>query len=93
MVHLTKVDRNPTTWEAMVPKRSSKKRRKTALIVSLCTNLGLLGIFKYLMFFQNNVNTVLEMADLITALRAYEANLTAQENFVRMAERALRILQ
>jgi len=40
-----------------------------------------------------NVNTVLEMADLITALRAYEANLTAQENFVRMAERALRILQ
>ena len=39
-----------------------------------------------------NVNTVLEMADLITALRAYEANLTAQENFVRMAERALRLL-
>jgi len=40
-----------------------------------------------------NVNSVLEMADLITALRAYEANLTAQENFVRMAERALRLLQ
>ena len=38
-----------------------------------------------------NVNTVLEMADLITAMRAYEANLTAQENFVRMAERALQI--
>ncbi len=38
-----------------------------------------------------NVNTVLEMADLITALRAYEANLTAQENFVRMAERALEL--
>jgi len=36
-----------------------------------------------------NVNTVLEMSDLITALRAYEANITAQENFVRMAERAL----
>jgi flagellar basal-body rod protein FlgC len=38
-----------------------------------------------------NVNTVLEMSDLITALRAYEANITAQENFVRMAERALRL--
>jgi flagellar basal-body rod protein FlgC len=36
-----------------------------------------------------NVNTVLEMSDLITALRAYEANITAQENFVRMAERAI----
>jgi len=40
-----------------------------------------------------NVNTVLEMADLITSMRAYEANLTAQENFVRMAERALDILR
>ncbi len=38
-----------------------------------------------------NVNTVLEMADLITAMRAYEANLTAQENFVRIAERALEL--
>jgi flagellar basal-body rod protein FlgC len=40
-----------------------------------------------------NVNTVLEMADLITSMRAYEANLTAQENFVRMAERALDLLR
>ena len=38
-----------------------------------------------------NVNTVVEMADLITAMRSYEANLTAQENFIRMAERALQI--
>ena len=38
-----------------------------------------------------NVNTILEMSDLITALRAYEANITAQENFVRMAERALQL--
>ena len=38
-----------------------------------------------------NVNATLEMADLVTAMRAYEANLTAQENFTRMAERALRI--
>ncbi len=38
-----------------------------------------------------NVNTVIEMADLITAMRAYEANLTAQENFIRIAERALQL--
>ncbi|MCC7011020.1 MAG: flagellar basal body rod protein FlgC [Planctomycetes bacterium] len=40
-----------------------------------------------------NVNTTREMADLITAVRAYEANLDVQESFVRMAERALRLLQ
>lgn len=40
-----------------------------------------------------NVNTTLEMADMITALRAYEANLNAQDGFVRMAERALRLAQ
>jgi flagellar basal-body rod protein FlgC len=40
-----------------------------------------------------NVNTLREMADLITAVRAYEANLNAQESFVRMAERALRLAQ
>ena len=33
------------------------------------------------------------MADMITAMRAYEANLSAQETFVRMAERALRLAQ
>lgn len=40
-----------------------------------------------------NVNTVMEMADLITSMRAYEANLTAQENFMRMAEKALELLR
>ena len=40
-----------------------------------------------------NVNTVLEMAELITAVRAYEANLSIQQNFERMAERALRLGQ
>jgi flagellar basal-body rod protein FlgC len=38
-----------------------------------------------------NVNTLSEMADLITAMRAYEANLTVQEGFVRSAERALEL--
>ena len=40
-----------------------------------------------------NVNTVKEMADLITAVRAYEANLTLQESFERMADRALRLAE
>lgn len=40
-----------------------------------------------------NVNPTLEMADLITATRAYEANANAADNFVRMAERALRLAQ
>jgi flagellar basal-body rod protein FlgC len=40
-----------------------------------------------------NVNPTLEMADLITAVRAYEANANAAESFARMAERALRLAQ
>lgn len=40
-----------------------------------------------------NVNPVMEMADLISATRAYEANVAAQEQFVAMAERALRLVQ
>ena len=40
-----------------------------------------------------NVNPTLEMADLMTAVRSYEANANAAESFARMAERALRIAQ
>lgn len=40
-----------------------------------------------------NVDTTLEMADLMTAVRAYEANANAADNFVRIAERALRLAQ
>ena len=40
-----------------------------------------------------NVNSTKEMADMILAMRAYEANLNAQDTFVRMAERALRLAQ
>ncbi|MFT4709310.1 MAG: flagellar basal-body rod protein FlgC [Bacteroidia bacterium] len=38
-----------------------------------------------------NVSATREMADLVSAMRAYEANLAAQENFTRMAERALQM--
>jgi flagellar basal body rod protein FlgC len=40
-----------------------------------------------------NVNVTQEMADLIGAMRAYEANLNVQDGFVRTAERALRMAQ
>lgn len=40
-----------------------------------------------------NVNAIVEMADLVGAMRAYEANLTAQQTFVEMAEAALRLAQ
>lgn len=38
-----------------------------------------------------NVNPLKEMADMIGSMRSYEANLSAQENFLRMAQRALDI--
>lgn len=38
-----------------------------------------------------NVNSIVEMADLITAMRAYEANLTVRDGFYRLAERALQM--
>ncbi|MAE28301.1 MAG: flagellar basal body rod protein FlgC [Planctomycetota bacterium] len=40
-----------------------------------------------------NVNTMKEMADLITAMRSYESNLKAQEGFFEMARQALRLAQ
>lgn len=40
-----------------------------------------------------NVNAVREMADLMTAVRAYEANLKSQEIFLRMAQRALEMIR
>jgi flagellar basal body rod protein FlgC len=36
-----------------------------------------------------NVNTVKEMAEMITALRAYEANVQVAESFERMAQLGL----
>jgi len=38
-----------------------------------------------------NINSIVEMADLITAMRAYEANLTVQDGFYQLAERALQM--
>lgn len=40
-----------------------------------------------------NVNTMQEMADLVTAVRSYEANLSVVETTERMADRALRLAE
>jgi len=40
---------------------ASARRRKLALITSMCTNLGLLGVFKYAMFAQENLNALLHL--------------------------------
>lgn len=40
-----------------------------------------------------NVNTMKEMADLVTAIRSYEANLSVVETTERMADRALRLAE
>lgn len=40
-----------------------------------------------------NVNTLKEMADLITAMRAYDAGMAMQDAYVRSAERALEMMR
>jgi flagellar basal-body rod protein FlgC len=42
---------------------------------------------------QSNVNTSREMVDLVTASRAYEANLKSLETFKQMTEQALSLLR
>jgi alginate O-acetyltransferase complex protein AlgI len=39
---------------------SSQGKRKAALLVSICVNLGLLAVFKYAMFAQGNVNALIQ---------------------------------
>jgi len=40
---------------------SSPRRRKAALLVSICANLGLLAVFKYAMFAQQNIDWLLQV--------------------------------
>lgn len=40
-----------------------------------------------------NINSVREMADLMTAIRSYESNLKSQEVFMRMAQSALDLIR
>lgn len=40
-----------------------------------------------------NVNTLREMADMVTAMRAYDAGIAMQESFVRSAQRAIELIR
>ena len=47
-----------------VARATSERRRKAALAVSVCANLGLLGFFKYFNFFIESAGTLLESVGL-----------------------------
>ena len=49
-------------------RHTEKKRRKKYLLLSLFTNLGLLGTFKYFNFFSDNINTAFEHFNISTQL-------------------------
>jgi alginate O-acetyltransferase complex protein AlgI len=46
---------------AMSADGATPRRRKLALIASMVTNLGLLGVFKYAMFAQENINYLIQI--------------------------------
>ena len=56
LVALTLIDYAAAVWIAST---DSQRRRKAALIISLCANLGLLGFFKYYNFFATTIAHVL----------------------------------
>jgi alginate O-acetyltransferase complex protein AlgI len=58
----------------------SARQRKLAVVVSICTNLGLLGCFKYLGFAQTNLNYLLEWFGH-DAMRVYEVVLPVGISF------------
>src|ERR1700691_438565 len=52
LLSLTAIDYGAARWIAQTV---SPRLRKTAVVVSLCANLGLLGFFKYYNFFAENI--------------------------------------
>lgn len=59
LLTLTGIDYTAARW---IARTESPRSRKTALIVSLCANLGLLGFFKYYNFFALNLAHLLGRA-------------------------------
>lgn len=53
-------------------RHTEKKRRKKYLILSLTSNLGLLGAFKYYNFFSGNLNHLFEKLDFTHQLPAFQ---------------------
>jgi alginate O-acetyltransferase complex protein AlgI len=56
LLALTAIDYTAARW---IERTESPKLRKTALVVSLAANLGLLGFFKYYNFFAENIALIL----------------------------------
>src|SRR5580704_4238021 len=56
LLSLTAIDYLAARW---IARGSSPARRKTALVISLTANLGLLGFFKYYNFFAGNIALLL----------------------------------
>src|ERR1700729_2993921 len=52
LLALTAIDYTAARWISAV---AAPRSRKTALVISLCANLGLLGFFKYYNFFPANI--------------------------------------
>lgn len=47
--------------KAISAEGASAKQRKLALLISICVNLGLLAVFKYAMFAQENISLILQV--------------------------------
>jgi alginate O-acetyltransferase complex protein AlgI len=56
LVSLTAIDYTAARW---IARTAAPRSRKTALVVSLAANLGLLGFFKYYNFFASNIAPLL----------------------------------
>ncbi len=56
LLSLTAIDYTAARW---IARASSPAHRKTALVISLSANLGLLGFFKYYNFFASNIALLL----------------------------------
>ena len=65
LLSLTAIDYTAARWIAQT---RSPHSRKTALVISLCANLGLLGFFKYYNFFASNIAHVLHRPENAFAL-------------------------
>jgi len=56
LLSLTAIDYTAAMW---IARAGSPRARKTALVMSLAANLGLLGFFKYYNFFAENIAALL----------------------------------
>jgi alginate O-acetyltransferase complex protein AlgI len=65
LLSLTAIDYTAARW---IARTRSPRSRKTALIVSLSANLGLLGFFKYYNFFASNIALLLHRPQNVFAL-------------------------